>query len=111
MSLQVSDLCLVGVQPEPHVIRHAIQVQGTVTIGKNLLDPVITGNYDEMIVGVKDVINGRFWLVAVHLLLDQLHVNLMRGHQLAIVNNESLGGGLGSRQIHIGTHRLDGGNG
>jgi len=115
MSLQVSDLCLVGVQPEPHVIRHAIQVQGTVTIGKNLLGTVITGNDDEMIVGVKDVIDSRASLVAVHLLLDQPHVDSLGAHQLAagrhLVYCKLLRRESGRCQIHIGAHRLDGGNG
>ena len=74
MGMEVLNLFLVVTQPELHVVRHTFQVQRTVAMGEHLLGAVVTGNDDETLVGVKDVISGQVGTRGIHLGVQELEV-------------------------------------
>ena len=110
MGLQILQFLLVDAQPVLHVGRHTVQVlDWTVTISEHGPGTVITRDDDEMVCCVKDVVNGGSRLIGVHLLLDQLHVDSRRCHQLAfshLAGSILLRSGPGGCQVNIGTKQL-----
>ena len=63
---------LVGTEPESHILGHPFYIQGTVSIGQNLLSAIITSDNHEALTAIENIINRLLRSRGVWLDIEQL---------------------------------------
>ena len=110
MGLEVFYLLLVIIQPEFHILWQIVHVvQRMVTVGQNLLSPVITCDNSKTAIGVHHIINSLIGTARVYFLMHPLD----RGNGsiesvfARMARQETLGTGASHRHADIGSHHLN----